>query len=356
MMPYQYDSRRLLCLAAGGFDPSARADQAAWRESPLPLHSRVHRLYLHAGAREHGAWVKRDDELSFGASGSKVRKYSSLLPDLVRQWATHGVVIGGQNSNNVLAAVQYLPEHGITPVLVLREQRDRGLPGIISMLITHMVAERRVHLVQRSAWPEAYPLACDRAVEQVKADGGSPYVIPEGASCAGALPGSMTLGIDIEENERQSGRRFDNVFIEAGSGLSSLALALYWELAGQRRNLYILCTAIGRDELLSIHRHWIASLGMAKSHVNIVARQAREGSAEEISVNDLSETRAAGQRNGIIFDPYYSGRLLRMMSELVAQGAVVPEASLMIHTGGGLGLLRYLVGQRPSLLTADRNA
>ncbi len=29
-------------------------------------------------------YIKRDDELSFGISGSKIRKYASLIPNLLR--------------------------------------------------------------------------------------------------------------------------------------------------------------------------------------------------------------------------------------------------------------------------------
>ncbi|MEK7749647.1 MAG: hypothetical protein AAB277_01590, partial [Planctomycetota bacterium] len=43
------------------------------------LQSRIHRLRWFGRS---DIWVKRDDELSFGVSGTKLRKHASIIPSL----------------------------------------------------------------------------------------------------------------------------------------------------------------------------------------------------------------------------------------------------------------------------------
>ena len=73
------------------------------------LGSRVHTL----NSFPRTTYVKRDDELSFGISGSKIRKLQSLID----HWQTHHVqkveAIGGQNSNHILATAQACREQNI---------------------------------------------------------------------------------------------------------------------------------------------------------------------------------------------------------------------------------------------------
>jgi 1-aminocyclopropane-1-carboxylate deaminase/D-cysteine desulfhydrase-like pyridoxal-dependent ACC family enzyme len=48
----------------------------------LPRQSRIHSLRSFSRGR---CYIKRDDELGFGISGTKVRKYLSLLPAILRE-------------------------------------------------------------------------------------------------------------------------------------------------------------------------------------------------------------------------------------------------------------------------------
>src|ERR1700761_5279772 len=77
-------------------------------------HSRVHSLrsFLFSGTT---CYVKRDDELGFGVSGSKIRKYCSLIPFFLNQGIQEVVVIGNAYSNHVLSLVQLLIENQLSP-------------------------------------------------------------------------------------------------------------------------------------------------------------------------------------------------------------------------------------------------
>ena len=67
---------------------------APYTQADYPVQSRIHRLQSlsHSSVQ---AYVKRDDELGFGISGSKFRKYRSLVPFLVKNAFEEVVLIRG---------------------------------------------------------------------------------------------------------------------------------------------------------------------------------------------------------------------------------------------------------------------
>ena len=77
-------------------------------DESLLFHSRVHAL---SDNEYPDTWIKREDESSFGISGSKKRKYASLIPFLKKNKFDCVGVIGGSNSNNVIGLVQLLIEN-----------------------------------------------------------------------------------------------------------------------------------------------------------------------------------------------------------------------------------------------------
>jgi 1-aminocyclopropane-1-carboxylate deaminase/D-cysteine desulfhydrase-like pyridoxal-dependent ACC family enzyme len=320
------------------------AGDAVYRDSPLPLRSRVHPLRL---GGDTVVSIKRDDELSFGASGSKVRKYASLVPYLAKLGVTDAIVIGGQNSNNVLAAAQYLPERDITPHLVLREQREADFPATVFDLIRQLVPDDRIHLLARAGWDAASWRTCQRIVDTAARRGRVARVVPEGGSHPASLPGATTLAVDVSRNERESGQRYDDVFIEAGSGLSALALALRSHADGAHRRIHVLCTAIDAARLRSSYRRMLRERGMPEGLVDRVhAHDAAPTPTLAAWEKAWDPVRETGRRNGVIFDPYYSGRLLPMLQDCLAAEHLDPAGTLMVHTGGGIGLLPYLEAQR----------
>lgn len=99
------------------------------------LQSRIHRLRWFGRS---DIWVKRDDELGFGVSGTKLRKHASLIPALKKRGIEEVVVIGGAHSNNVLSAAQTLTENNIrmTPFSSDRHLENRGTQNCSRCLLT----------------------------------------------------------------------------------------------------------------------------------------------------------------------------------------------------------------------------
>src|SRR5689334_20163693 len=99
-----------------------------------PLYSRVHPL---RGFNSPGVfcYVKREDELPFGAKG---RKYRSLIPWIIAQKPKQVILLGGPFSNHVVALAQVLLENGIEPIPLFigrQSEQPMGNQFLTSLLV-----------------------------------------------------------------------------------------------------------------------------------------------------------------------------------------------------------------------------
>ena len=106
------------------------------------LRSRIHKLRWFDRS---DIWVKRDDELSFGVSGTRLRKHASTIPALKLKGIEEVVVIGEASSNNVLSAAQTLTENNIkiTPFLLGPPTHKEGNLKLLSLFVPRFT--QRVH-------------------------------------------------------------------------------------------------------------------------------------------------------------------------------------------------------------------
>ncbi|MBF8278374.1 MAG: 1-aminocyclopropane-1-carboxylate deaminase [Candidatus Brocadiaceae bacterium] len=182
------------------------------------LQSRIHRLQWFGRS---DIWVKRDDELSFGVSGTKLRKHASIIPFLKQQGIEEVVVIGGANSNNVLSAAQTLTENRIKITLFLLGPPTRKQGNL--RLLSLFVDDSDIHWFSRAQWGRCEEFANAYSAERTLR-GLKTFVLPEGAHHRLALPGSLSLPLDILRNEREAGVRFDHIFINSGTGMIAQSL------------------------------------------------------------------------------------------------------------------------------------
>ncbi|MCK4934903.1 MAG: hypothetical protein KAR79_04885, partial [Simkaniaceae bacterium] len=245
-----------------------------------PYRSRIHPL----NSFGKDVFVKRDDELSFGITGSKYRKYLSLIPYLIKQNVKEVVLIGGAYSNHVVGCAQLLIENGITPIPFLLERSQKKPVG--NLLFTEMMCPE-IHWIARGNWDNVQKIANDYAVNRERC-----VVIPEGASMNEALPGAKSLSIDIERNQRENGLIFDHILIDAGTGMTARGLI---EGAPLKSHIHILalakCTFPNSGNPYTLHRPQNAkSFGSVNRRV-------------------FQTIRDVARKEGILLDPIYSAKL-----------------------------------------------
>lgn len=294
------------------------------------LSSRVHPLnhFPHQGV---SCFVKRDDELGCGISGTKIRKYASLVPYLRQQKISHLLIIAGPQSNNLLAALQVAREHGLkVTAFLLKPTHDRVQGNFkLSLLFLN---EKDICWIERQDWPQI-----KKITQRYAADLSDAYfILDEGASVPQALQGSLTLASDILANEKSLGFNFDHIFIDAGSGFS--AAALIKGLADNHHRALIHVVLLADDEQTFKDKLLLWTGLAAKNYRCFLPKTAKAFGA--INQTIRAEIIKVAKEEGILLDPIYSAKLFHAARHHIVtdylQGRV-----LIIHSGGALTLAGF---------------
>lgn len=300
----------------------------------LLFHSRIHPLPSFSG-EEVSVWVKREDESGFGISGTKKRKYASLIPWILAQKFRKVIITGGENSNNVTGLVQMMHEFRIPYMLYLKAQKDSVKKGNGALL--HLLTEgKRIRWVNTEEWNAAEALA---KMENPETD---TLFIPEGGSHFAAIPGLITLGLDIERNEQAKNIHFDHIFIDSGTALTSAALA-YWNVAIERNTLiHVVHVAGGEADfekqfaLCNDFFHTNLKPKGVNHHLPVTAK-----SFGSVNAGVLDTVRRLALNEGLFTDPIYTAKLFMTAEEIIRKTGLSGNV-LIIHTGGGTGLMGFL--------------
>jgi 1-aminocyclopropane-1-carboxylate deaminase len=267
------------------------------------LHSRVHPL------RSIPGWVKREDELSFGISGPKLRKLLPLIDALKKERGA--IFYGSAYSNFILGAVQLLIENGIDYRLVLKRAHTEKIAGNLHYLL-------RIASQEKILW-----------------DGGelpSDYrIIPEGGEVLECLEGAKTLAKSIRQNEKDLDLKFSKVLIDAGTGISALGLIL--GLSDLKRTLpvHIFSMKLSEEEFRT------KLLPHSINHPFHFYKLTHNKSFGAVTKTLLTFIDSFAKTEGFFLDPIYSGKLFFELMHTDAK-KLLDNNSLIIHSGGALSL------------------
>lgn len=315
--------------------------------------SRVHLLRQQFGPGKQ-VYIKRDDELGFGVSGSKLRKYQSLLPALKKQAIKSAILLGGAHSNNILSLSQQLIENNIKPYLFLRGQAPLFREG--NFLLTSLfIPDEAMYWVDRPLWDGAEAMA-------IKESANFPqpcFVIPEGACMPQSLAGAATLALDVFKNQQQHNIYFDHLFIEAGTGLAAIGFILgLWLMQEGDRQVHILLLADDKEVFIKKLTHYHAAFSQLLNqeipyfpptvqlnfYTPTVAKSF--GSVNRGVLNSIVEI---ARTEGFLTDPVYSAKLYTESIKII-ESKDLKANNLIVHSGGALTLMGFTMPLRESHL------
>lgn len=309
-------------------------------QEDYPFHSRVHSL--HSFSSPHTAcFVKRDDELGFGISGSKIRKYRSLIPYLLQTHQHEVVVIGSAYSNHVLSFTQLLIENGLQPTLFLRGDEQRSLQGN-ALLLSLFVRPSSIHWFSKEQWKQVEFQAYAYAQQQKHAA----FVLPEGGFIAAALPGALSLVLDMLRNEQEKQLTFDHVMLEAGTGFMASALILGLSWLKHPATVHVVLLAEDQSAFL-------ARLTRCHEMFNQLINRNVEfpqnfklylpqltGTFGQVQPALFQTMAQLAQEEGFLTDPIYTAKLFTESRHILKQESIQGKV-LIHHSGGALTLLGF---------------
>lgn len=307
---------------------------------PYPFHSRIHPLRSFSSSNCH-CFIKRDDELGGALSGSKIRKYRTLIPFLVQSRVKEAVLIGSSHSNHILGLSQFLIENGILPTLFCCGDPKPLLTG--NALFTRLfVNSERIYRFPKKEWNNVHVYA----EEYVKKSFHKACVIPEGGNQKESFPGALTLALDIVKNEQENKLLFDHIFVDSGTGLTAIAVILGFAWLNKNVNIHVVLTA-GNDayfckQLQYFHQvfcEWIKREipFPAKFKLYSPAKTGRFGKWNQALFKEIFQV---AQKEGFLVDPIYSSKLLIEAREIIHQQKLCDNI-LIIHSGGLMTLAGF---------------
>jgi 1-aminocyclopropane-1-carboxylate deaminase len=316
---------------------------------PSPVHP-MERLSKHLGGA--AVWAKREDcnsGLAFG--GNKTRKLEYLVPDALAQKATHLVSIGGVQSNHTRQVAAIAAKIGLKARLVQESWVDwpDSVNDRVGNILLSRIMGADVELVE-AGFGIGFKESWEAALAEIRAEGGVPYAIPAGASDhrLGGL-GFANWAYEVQQQEAELGVFFDTIVVCSVTG--STHAGMIAGFAGQDRPRRVL--GIDASAKIDETRAQVAKIARNTAALVDLGRDLRD---DEITVlegwagdyygipveSTLDAIRLTGRLEGVILDPVYEGKSMAALIDLVRDGEIGRDSTVLYaHLGGQPALNAY---------------
>lgn len=306
--------------------------------------------------------VKRDDLTGVELTGNKVRKLEFLLAEAQSRGADTVITCGGAQSNHCRATALAGARLGLHVVLILRAADPANPPPMVGNLLLDRLAGAEIVWVTPAEYAQRHEIF-EREAARLRAAGRMPYAIPEGGSNAVGAWGYVLAAEELAADLAVLPPRPTTIVYACGSGGTGAGLVLGARLLGlAEKGIRVVGFNVSDTS-----EHFVSAI-----HEMIVAFDERYGSAVSIGRPDksviemidgyvgtgygktqegeLALLRDMARREGIVFDPVYSGKAFYgMWKELERDRERFGERVVFVHTGGVFGLLAEAEALAPVL-------
>ena len=319
-------------------------------ERPTPLH----RLDRFSAAIGREVWIKRDDLVSVGVGGNKIRKLSYLVADALAVGADHLVTVGAAQSNHARCVAAVAAMEGLGCDLVLGG--DPATPAVGNLLLDRMLGAT-VHQPGTDDWSELEAISTTVA-DELRAAGKRPYVMPIGGSTPVGALGFVDAYLELRDQLVALGLEPTAIVHATSSGGTQAGLVVGRCLAGpaaaQGAGSAPRIVGIGvaktsahlAGEVASIVEGCIDLVGRSPAaEPDIVVVPGYLGPAYGVATEGaLAALRLLLRTEGIVVDPVYTAKALHAVVDASAAGAGPADGSehplsgegpiVFWHTGG----------------------
>ncbi|MEW5309824.1 MAG: hypothetical protein WDW38_001678 [Sanguina aurantia] len=314
---------------------------------PTPIH-RWH-VTLPAGCKDCEIWIKRDDLTGMSLSGNKVRKLEFLLAEAKEQGHDSVITIGGLQSNHCRATAVASRYVGLACHLLLRTSRllvDED-PGIQGNLLVERMAGATLHMVTKEEYASAGSLELgQQLLQQLRAQGKNPYLIPVGGSNALGTWGYIEAVEEVLQQSLAMGVEFTDIVVACGSGGTTAGVALGNSLSGMGARVHGFGVCDDPDYFYTHMNGIFSEMGASSgggtpvdSRQLVTVSDVKGQGYAASTAQELATVQAIASSTGIILDPVYAGKAMHGLLQQMQEPEVWSgRRVLFLHTGGLLGM------------------
>lgn len=312
---------------------------------PTPLEF-LPRLTEHLGGPD--IYVKRDDCTGLATGGNKTRKLEYSMGEAMELGADTVITVGAIQSNHVRQTAAAACKLGLKCEVLLEHRVDQ--PSTTYTTSGNVFLDRifGANLREYPAGTD-FGAAMSAVADGISTGGGTPYIVPGGASNAVGALGYVGCGIELLEQFSDGGLDVDCLVTATGSAGTHAGLAV--GLRGSGSTCPIL--GIGVNAPQDVQEERVFKLAVETAHLvgaagcvaadDIVADCNYIGPGYGQTTESMNEAVLMLARlEGLLFDPVYSGKALAGLIDYIRSGRFVAGQKIVfLHTGGSAGLFAY---------------
>ena len=311
-------------------DLLARRHPRRYGIRPTPLH----RLDRFSPAIGREVWIKRDDLISVGVGGNKIRKLDYLVADALAQGADHLVTVGAEQSNHARCVAAVASMEGLGCDLILGGCADAPVVG--NLLLDHLLGAH-IHLVGTDDGEELERTSV-MVAEELRAAGKRPYVMPIGGSTPIGALGFVEAYFELQAQLAVAGIKPASIVHATSSGGTQAGLVIGAAASGDALNVVgvgVAKTARHLEgEIVEIAKGCCDLLERGDDDLRVSVLDGFRGPAYgEPTAGSTAALQLLARTEGIIVDPVYTAKALHAVVE--APDDVLGTGPIVFwHTGG----------------------
>lgn len=293
-------------------------------------------------------WVKRDDCTGLATGGNKTRKLEFVMGAALAEDADTIVTVGAVQSNHVRQTAAACCRLGLRCEVLLEhrvEDPDEDYRDSGNVLLDRLFGAR----IREFPAGTDFDRAMADVADEVREGGGTPYVVPGGASNRIGALGYVNCALELVNQANERGLVIDHLLSATGSAGTQAGLVV--GLEAMNSNIPLL--GIGVSAARDVQEDKVYALAAETAEYigapGCVARQKVVANCDYIGDGYGVPTKAMNDAvlmlarlEGLLFDPVYSGKALAGLIDLVRRGAFDGASNIVfLHTGGSAALFAY---------------
>jgi len=324
----------------------ARFPRRRYADGPTPLQPLTRLSQVLGGPN---LFIKRDDQLGFAAGGNKVRKLEFVMADALEKGADFIITCGAVQSNHCRLTLAAAVREGLKCGLVLEER----VPGSYqpqasgNNFLYRLMGVDRVQVVPGGSDMMG---AMGAMADEVRSQGGRPYLVPGGASNPLGALGYAACAQEILSQAFDMGLRIDRVVCASGSaGTHAGLLTGFW---GTRSGIPVVGMNVSRtkaqqEELVfNLARETAALAGidgeLPRDAVVCFGDYVGPGYSRPTAAM-VEAVKLLARTEAVLLDPVYTGKAMAGLIDQARRGFFrKSENVVFVHTGGSPALYAYL--------------
>ncbi|MGN8160707.1 D-cysteine desulfhydrase family protein [Salinisphaera sp. RV14] len=293
--------------------------------------------------------VKRDDHMSLGGGGNKLRKLEFLLGRARAEGVDTVITVGGLQSNHARLTAAACARLGLACELVLTRVVPRADPDYETsgnILLNRLFDARiQAHAGDVDALEEAWARA-----EALEARGRCVLVVPTGGATALGCLGYARCAYEIAAQEEKLGITFDTLVTANGSGGTHAGLAAGMVALRRDPSRVLSYTVLAEEadarlrttELIAQTLDAMGVVGNRGLFCPLVDGRHRGPGYGMPTPAMIDAVARVARLEGLLLDPVYSGKAMAGLLADITAGRFEPgQRVLFLATGGEPGLYAY---------------